>query len=279
MRNTQRQQGNFPVDISNLRSKRKVFATSNVPAVKAHSLDVRGSHVELHAMISYRKSDRGAAYVGAAAFVVVAITAVSSKAAPVTFIFDATIVGVSNEIPFDVGIEYEVGDIIEGRFTFLPQDGAGAMTFTAVQPYAFSLNVNEVVLETPNFTLRGGNDWLVADYPLADEVDALELGAAGLSAVGPAAMLNIDASRSGFSMGLRGSTSVMLAASHPADLAVWNAFNFERHLTIQFRDGQGGAMGLQATVGSFGLVPEPSTLAIVSLSGVVCLFKRHRSYF
>jgi hypothetical protein len=199
----------------------------------------------------------------------------SLHAAPITFRFDAKIGTVFPGIPFDSGMEFAEGDVISGRFSFDSADGNGGMTFNATQPYATLLTINGVNLTTSTLQIESVNDAVIADFPAASVIDLLELAAGGLSAADSTDILNFDSTVSGFSLLLYGPASSFPVASHPSDVTIWNNFNLWRQLSITFRDGRGGAIGFQATVGQFVAVPEPSTFGTAALMMVVSLLIHH----
>ena len=75
-----------------------------------------------------------------AAYLLLVVTLLASNnlvnAAPVTLAFDAQIDAVPPGIPFDSGLDYQVGDIVKGRFTFDPQVGMDNMYLLAPQSHA-----------------------------------------------------------------------------------------------------------------------------------------------
>ena len=207
------------------------------------------------------------------------------EAAPVTLRFDATIGTVSTGIPFDSGVQFSLGDTISGKFTFDPAEGDGGMSFHAVQPYDFFLNINYVSLFTPSFEIEAiNNTVIISDCPagvdcLSGPVDELDLGGGGLSWVENAPPLNIDPSKSGFRMTLNGMANVLAQASHPSDADVWNDFDLRRQFDVDFEDGNGGAIGFVATLGEFVAIPEPSSLGLASLLGAFILLVRRQIIF
>ena len=205
--------------------------------------------------------------------VLVAITGVCTisvntlKAAPVTFRFEAEIDSLSG-VPFDSGINFSVGDIVSGQFTFEQSTvGDGSAYFEGTQPRNFSLNINGVVVLAPTFDFRVFNDTPILDFPPASEVDTITLGAGGLVPLRPELFPDIDASRTGFRMRLYAPNFTLAQASLPGSAAVWNDFNLTRQLGVVFRSGSGDVVGFQATVRPFLAVPEPMTghLAFITI--------------
>lgn len=198
------------------------------------------------------------------------------QAAPITFTFEATINSVYVGIPFNLGIDYQVGDVVAGKFAFDPLEGDGSTAVRVLQPHDFLLNVNGAVFATPSFEIESVNDaLLIAEYSPASVVDILAAGGAGLSAANPADFPNLSLTQSSFLMRLDGPESALPIASVPANASDWNSFNLSRQMIVSFRDGNGGAIGFQATVGDFVVLPEPSSL-LGSLLGILILLTHHR---
>jgi hypothetical protein len=189
--------------------------------------------------------------------------------APITFRFDAMVTTVSPGNPFDAGVQFALGDTISGEFTFDPAEGDGSKSFSAIQPYDFILHINGVSLATPSFEIEAINDVLIiSDFPPSGVVDQLILGANGLSWAENTPILSFSPAHSGFAMSLDGAASILNQGSHPPG-HIWNSFDLRRRLNVFLRDGLGGAVGFQATVGSFTVIPEPSAVAICFLIGMV----------
>ncbi len=227
---------------------------------------------------------RNAIRLAAAIGVAWMVYATNAQAAPVTLRFDATIQTIFPGIPFDSGIEFELGDAITGQFTFEPAVGDGSMRFVATQPYGFSLNLDGIAFSISNFEIESINDSSL-DYdcppgvtcvPPAGVIDSLVVGGDGLTAAGPTTLPNVDPAQSGFRMLLYGSASALPVASHPSDPAVWNAFNLFTALNVTLRGGSGGATGFQATVGRFVAIPEPSTFGFASLLVAAAILNRRQ---
>lgn len=191
----------------------------------------------------------------------------TATAAPVTLRFEAEIGTIAAGLPFDSGIEYSLGDIVTGQMTFEPVVGNGGMLFESQQPFDFQLNINGVELAAPSFTIESVDGAAITDFPPADHIDSLTLAGGGLSPIVPDSLPNLDAESSGFRMALFGPTSAIQQVEVPASVATWNDFSLWRQLSVSFRDGNGGAVGFQASVGSFAVVPEPSTI-FVSLAPI-----------
>ncbi len=212
----------------------------------------------------------------------VCTTGASLHAAPLTFRFDAEIHTVFTGIPFDSGIDFATGDVIIGTFTFQPNQGNGSMHLATMQDYQFALDVNGVVISTPRYEIEAFDDSSVEDFPGASIIDEIELSGSGFSPVDGATDLNLDPAQSSFRMELwapgfpvPGEVEPFDGARIPGSLDVWNDFTLWREIIVSIRDGQGGAIGFQATVGPFAAVPEPSAQSVaLLLFGTIAAFNR-----
>lgn len=207
----------------------------------------------------------------------------SAYAAPITLRFKAEITTLAQGIPFDPGIVLDVGEEIEGVFTFTPSAGSGGSSFHAIQPHSFALSVNGLTIAASSFEIQSFDDSPVTDFPGASIVDLLELGGA-FSTVSGAVPLNINASESSFRIELWAgksflpdSSDVLETAHIPGDVAVWNSLNLLRQMHLSLRDGQGGAIGFSAAVGEFAQVPEPNRMLFIGLAFSAIVFGTRRS--
>lgn len=201
-----------------------------------------------------------------------------ASGAPITFRFEAEIGRVFPGIPFDSGIEFAEGDGISGRFTFEPANGDGSMLFEAQQPHEFTLNINGIAFSAPSFEIEAVNNTTIDDFPPPSDVDWLVLGAGGLSPRAPANLPNIDPATSGFRMTLYGPAVVLGQAGIPGGVETWNQFDLWRQIKVSFENGEGGAVGFQATVSSFSIVPEPPSHLLIVLAFAVVFAYPLRSF-
>jgi hypothetical protein len=195
-----------------------------------------------------------------------------------TLHFDATIGTVAPGIPFDSGVQFALGDTISGEFTFEAAEGDGSQSFSATQLYTFSLDINGVRLAAPSFEIEGIDDVLViSDFPPSGVLDQLILGANGLSPTENMQNSSIDPTNSGFAVRLYGPASILSQGAHPL-ANVWNDFDLLRQINVFFRNGLGGAVAFQATVGDFSLVPEPSFCGLLPLiaATLLCRYRQLR---
>jgi hypothetical protein len=174
-------------------------------------------------------------------------------------------------------VQYSLGDKISGKFTFEPASGGGSKSFRAVQPYNFFLDINGVSLFTQSFEIEAiDNVLVISDSPPSGVTDQLFLGTNGLSWVENTSPLPINPNLSGFRMTLYGMPSLLSQGSHPEDVNIWNDFDLWRQLNVTFRNGAGGAVGFQATIGDFATVPEASSLALGALAVSLILLSFRR---
>jgi len=214
-----------------------------------------------------------------AAAVLVFGTSATLEAAPVTFVFEATVDFISPGASFDSEIDLEEGDVITGQFTFEPNAGDGSSALVVNQPYNFTVNINGVELSTAAFetTVRDDAYSIIdcGDCPGFVISDRLSLSGSNLMEVGDIALSNLDADSSGFQMQLEewfgdpywSGMDILGAAEIPAGPEAWNLFS-RRSLQVWLGDGQGGIFSLNATVGQFTIVPEPCSGSLI-LSVVV----------
>jgi len=220
----------------------------------------------------------GLAFVGALALVMLLANGPALQAAPVTFAFEATVDSISPGASFDSAIDIAEGDVITGQFTFEPNAGDGSASLVVDQPYSFTVNINGIELSTAAYRATVSND-TGADLDCADflcpgfvVIDSLTLGGSNLMEVGDDTLPNLDTDSSGFQMQLEewfghpfwGGTDILDTASIPAGLDSWNQFS-RRPLRVWLGDGQGGTFSLNATVGQFAVVPEPSSGSLICL--------------
>ena len=197
------------------------------------------------------------------ALLALSLLATPVSGAPITFAFEAEIGIIFSGIPFDSGIDFEVGDVILGQFTFDPSEGDGTNPFTKEQTRDFSLNINGTVLTAPKYQIRSWNDNAITDFPPSSVVDDLFVSGASLSPENRLLIPAMNPAQSFFRMSLLGNSDLLPNARHPESVAIWNAFGFERQITVRLRDIKGGSVAFQATVGPFVAVPEPSTAGFI----------------
>jgi len=224
--------------------------------------------------------------VGAAAAVLVFSACATSEAAPVTFAFEAMVDSVSTGASFNSEIDLEEGDVITGQFTFEPNTGDGSPSLVVDQPYNFTVNINGVDISTADYEAIVRDDAGVivdcVDLSCPSILDILELEGSSLSVANNTMLMNLDSESSGFRMRLLASADpnifegsfenlvpiplevVLDAAEIPADVEIWNSFS-GRSLQVWLVDDQGGAFSLNATVGQFTVVPEPTSGSLVFL--------------
>jgi hypothetical protein len=188
----------------------------------------------------------------------------SAIATPLTLLFDAEVRHISPGIPFDSGLNVQVGDTVSGMLQFHPKATGGSF-LEVVEPFLAQIFVDGKTLTTPtsiaDLTLRSRDNVGIVDYPPALVIDTIVVGST-LGPANPEALPNVAPDQSSFRINLWGDPSILETPSLPADATVWNTFQFERSIGITVRDGLGGVVGFTATVGNIILVPEPSALQL-----------------
>lgn len=198
-----------------------------------------------------------------------------AQAGQVTFAFNATVHSVANGIPFDSGLAYSEGDLVFGSFTFDSNEGSGGMNLDTSQPYSFCLVINGKALSVPSFDISSINNAAIEDVPGISTIDSLVLGAAGLTPLSSG--INVDSGSSGFRITLFGLASTYVSAQIPSESSVWNSFSIWKDLNVSLRDGNGGAIGFQASINEFQRVPEPTSFSTILVVCVyICLTKTTR---
>jgi len=206
------------------------------------------------------------------------------EAAPVTFAFEAEVRSLSTGIPFDTGIDVAVGDTIAGSFTFTPDPGDGSDSLDATQ----SDDAATFVVDGKTFattTVGEGirfmvfNNATVLDGPVTT-LDTIRFGgvfdqlpagttmgiARGGWTIDIGAFPALEVNSDGF---LVDADFPLPSAMLPSDIAAWNFMAsrpgdiFGPQLSISLRSNDGGAVGINARLGEFILVPEPSAIGLV----------------
>jgi hypothetical protein len=186
----------------------------------------------------------------------------------VTFRFEAEIGTIFPGIPFDSGIDYAVGDVITGQFTFEPAYGLPESLLVVVQPYSAVLKISGFAFQTPNLlrdlTLESfDNAFYEVDCStlctgFQNERDTLAVGGS-LAPVSSEFLPYISPLRSSFRISLHGDPSILDQALLPLDSATWNEFVIEQQINVSIRGHENGVMGFQATITQFTTIPEPSS--------------------
>jgi hypothetical protein len=185
------------------------------------------------------------------------------QAAPVTFAFDATVTTVFDGNPFNVPFDYNVGDTFRGMFTFEPTSGIGAgdNTIFAEQMLPLGFHIDGHSLTNPMYGIRVANDTAIDDSEFPEPVDVIRLGCAEPECTPELLTLpGYEPFRVRSRMEFVGFGPVLDTPQIPATLEVWNALTLQRTIILDFDNVGIGSMGLQATVGDLGVVPEPSSL-------------------
>jgi hypothetical protein len=186
-----------------------------------------------------------------------------ARAEPITFRFEAEINTMFPGIPFNSGIDYAPDDVISGQFTFEPTPGNGSMLFEVTQPHLFTLNINGVELSVPTYDIHAVNNSPISDFPPASVIDSMLIGAGNLAPEQADLYPNIDPGTSSFRITLFSPADVLSQAGVPEAVVTWNEFDLTRQINVTFRNGMGGAIGFQATIGAFSVVPEPASYGML----------------
>ena len=220
----------------------------------------------------------------------------TSNAKPMTLQFEAEVGIIHNHDMIDIGFDVMVGDSLSGQFSFEPEkgDGSGTNFVEFEQPFSTSIEINGEVLTTSGFLLTSFNNSIrVCDCGPGTVVDpsgvfdilqvSVDLGQ--LETTVP----NISPERSFWRLTIEGRQSLLLDAvgvarpktafeqpELPNDVSTWNALNSRRTLDIYLSNQFGQGVYLQAYVGDFQVIPEPSTCCIAVVFGTICTSLRWR---
>jgi hypothetical protein len=194
-------------------------------------------------------------------------------AEPVTFRFDAEIVNVPIGNPFDLPLTYQVGDIIQGKFTFEPTSAKPIdnNAVAANQAFALEFNINGSVVGSSSFRIEVFNDTAFDDSNFPAPIDVITLGCNEPSCIpGLISLPGGEPFRVRSRSQFVGSSSILDMPEFSDDPTTWNAFLLERRLFLGFDDVGLGSMGLDAIVGQMFLVPEPSSSTLI-IAGIVAV--------
>jgi hypothetical protein len=206
------------------------------------------------------------------------------QAEPITIELTATIDGPytynSNHVPFDPPFDFQEGDIITGRIRFEPVDASaeGWRTFK-VETLGAHFQIGDQQMFTSDFSIEVLNDASADDGP-DEPYDEIRLQCGPYNGNNPKCSPNTLPGAENvlwsFSVGVSGPTSVLDGPDIPSDPAAWNALANWRSLWMSFRPRTGAGMSvLTATIGSFVVVPEPTTLSIALIGiGGAALIRR-----
>ncbi len=186
-------------------------------------------------------------------------------AAPITFRFDAQITSTPAGAPFDLPLTYAVGDVISGRFTFDPGLGAPIAdgVVGSVQPYEFVFNINGAHVASSPYSMDvhddgafDDSDWGTVDFLILRSQFEPDTQPPLISLPGG------EPFRVRVLLTLVGGPTVLAAPAIPNELTLWNSLLLYRSLNLNFDNAGSGAMGLDATIDSFTLVPEPASIML-----------------
>ncbi len=202
-------------------------------------------------------------------------SAPSTRAAPVAFLFEATVTHEFNGSPFDLPFSYQVGDVLRGEFSFDPSGGSpvGNNTVLANQAFPLIFHIGEQSLANSHFSIRIADDTAMDDSGFPEPIDVIELGCAEPGCTPELLTLpGFEPFRVRSRMELVGDGATIASPEIPATTAVWNAFELQRRIVLEFDNEGVGAMGLQATIGAFRIIPEPASLILDVVALAFALF-------
>jgi hypothetical protein len=198
-------------------------------------------------------------------------------AAPITFRFEAEIgtpsTGNPTNVPFDLPFELNEGDTILGTLTIEPFDAPPTVYSTLTfQTLNVSWVIDEFQFASSNFRVAVQDDLIVSDG-IGGPYDELVIDCSPIAGTQATCSPNTLGPSSdvlwGFALGLAGPASTNSGADIPYNVQTWNAFDLGRGLSMSFRESDGpGFVFVNATVGAFAIVPEPSCAAF-AVGGVL----------
>jgi hypothetical protein len=206
----------------------------------------------------------------AAVLVAFSIITAAVLAAPVTLWFEGAI-GPPRDgtSPVDLPFSFAEGDPINGTVTFEPVDVASDVERTTVlQNFPLEFHFNSVTLRTPSYRI------FVTDDAVSDEDptprDRIVLDCVGASASGACQTPLPDAPHIqwsfGWTVGGGGDHLPLDGADIPELPGPWNQLT-PNSLLISFLDTSiGRGTGFEATINSFQIVPEPTTLVLLAVT-------------
>ncbi len=205
------------------------------------------------------------------------------QAAPMTFGFEAE-VGLLPPFNADVGLPFtlEEGSVINGLITIDPDrsDPPFGNSSKSLQPFAIELMFNGFSFGTDEFEATAINDSVILDGPNAGGADFIVIRcSSGSSVVCSPAPLEFPGSPPLFfslDMQLSGSTSLLQEPQLPNGIDVWNGFAIERSVRFSFATTSGNGAVFDATVASFAVVPEPSSVSFMLVTSYMFLLGSHR---
>jgi hypothetical protein len=198
----------------------------------------------------------------------------NALATPITLAFDAIVgqlpQGADALVPPRLNVSLKPGDLVTGAFTFEPVDApSNAFETTVVEPFQFVVNVKSQSLVSSQFGIDASNDVRSSDE---DPYDSIILGCTfgGNGTVcAPRAISLIDPTLWTSTISLYGATSVLDGPDIPTNPHTW-ALLLPGGLDATFFDpATTRYYGFTAAVQSFRAVPEPATITLVLIAGLV----------
>lgn len=219
-----------------------------------------------------------------------------SIATPITLQFEAEIATIIDHNMIDLGIDLNVGDRVTGQFSFKPQQGGGPGTnfIEFEQPFSGNVEINGASLTTSGVLFTSFNDSLVlfdcgpgavcrpsGTYDIIQAFFGLGTVVTSNPSVSPEHStwrLRLEGYQSFFtdSEGIFRTETAFEQPELPSDVSTWNALNTRRTLDIYLGNQSGQRVYVQAHVGDFQIVPEPSVCCMVFVLGTICTYLRWR---
>jgi hypothetical protein len=210
--------------------------------------------------------------------VLLCVPTCTSRAAPVTLRFDATITHALAGNAFDLPFSYEVGDAISGKLTFEPGAGIpiGDNAIEADQFLQLKFVVGGTTFGTSTYSIEVFNDTAIEDSePFLGSVDTMIVDCSPSSSQPCTPELITLPNSDPFSitsrLELTGDGSILDIPTVSAESEIWNSYTLRRTLAVTLDNESGGSMLIFANVGQFTAVPEPTSSFFTVWSSVECL--------
>jgi hypothetical protein len=201
----------------------------------------------------------------------------TSQAAPITFRFDATVraprQGFEMRLPPNWNLSLQEGDAISGTFTFEPFDATtGTSRSVLYQPFDFSIDIKSRTLSTSEYGIEVFDDRLLEDAPQPS--DNINVGCSYLGGgveCMPRTVSVSDPVEWSFGFALFGEPRILDGADIPSDPLIWEQLLAEKTMLVTFTlpVGPQSYYGFQATIETFKVVPEPSTVGLVVFGSIL----------
>lgn len=204
-------------------------------------------------------------------------------AAPLTFRFEAEVTNSYNNDLFSLPFDYKVGDVIHGKMSFEPVVTTTLVDdpIASIQPYALEFEIDGTVIGTSVFGLKVLDNSAILDFlgsgdPVFDILTAGSSIEPQFPSSSPDPILFPGEDPFGLSIRLEliGESTIMNAGDLLLSESQLNNFMLRRTLSLGFHAIGSGSMGLEANVGVFTLVPEPTSSTLAAASCFLMSFSR-----